>query len=434
LIKRVIYEKIWRFLAGESVFPCGGITDPNQRKDISLFGVGMKKIQRSLAAVVRSFALIACLCFLGTLLEGAPFARMVSFGDSLADTGNIRRASNGPVWPEYLAGYLNVDLEDYAHSGAKTGDIESPLGFLGQVDLFLEDAAVDGVGDRDLFTAVIGGNDFIDHFTGGGSSPIPGSIDNTVAGVKRLLKAGARNLVVWMVPDLSITPATSNLSPEQKEGVSNLTGLYNAELEVVLEDLASGFDCRLVVVDINLAFYDMIAYPEDYGLDNVFFPAEDSEWDPATSLFWDLIHPTTVAHQLLADFVLSSLEIAGLVTLVDPLIGGIPYDEEGWFESDWFGTYYTAYAPWIWHAEHGFIYRDPASSNESMFVYDDAMGVWWWTSETVYPFIFAFNPPADNVGTDVESCWLFYFEGGKTPRILGVATGADEGSFLFFGP
>ena len=166
LIKPVASARIWQFPGGESVFVCGGITDPNQRKDISLFGVGMKKIQRSLAAVVRSFALIACLCFFGTLLEGAPFARMVSFGDSLADTGNIRRASNGPVWPEYLAGYLNVDLEDYAHSGAKTGDIESPLGFLGQVDLFLEDAAVDGVGDRDLFTAVIGGNDFIDHFTG----------------------------------------------------------------------------------------------------------------------------------------------------------------------------------------------------------------------------------------------------------------------------
>ena len=61
----------------------------------------------------------------------------------------------------------------------------------------------------------------------------------------------------------------------------------------------------------------------------------------------------------------------------DPLIGGTPVDGlEDWFFSEWFGYYSTALAPWLVHGEHGFIYRYPASTNESMFVYDDAMKTW----------------------------------------------------------
>jgi hypothetical protein len=119
----------------------------------------------------------------------------------------------------------------------------------------------------------------------------------------------------------------------------------------------------------------------------------------------------------------------------DPLIGGIPIaGQEDWCQSDWFGIYCTTYAPWLFHAEHGFLYRDPESTNESMFVYDEAMGTWCWTSETMYPFIYAFNPSADNVGTDVESCWLFYFEDSRTPRVFGVVDGGNAGAALFFTP
>jgi hypothetical protein len=120
----------------------------------------------------------------------------------------------------------------------------------------------------------------------------------------------------------------------------------------------------------------------------------------------------------------------------DPtIIGGTPVDGlEDWFLSDWFGYYSTAFAPWIFHAEHGFLYLDPISTNQSMFVYDDAMGAWWWTSETNYPFLYVFDPPADNGGTDVASEWVFYFEGSSGPRSFGVVTGDHAGEFLFFDP
>ena len=106
---------------------------------------------------------------------------------------------------------------------------------------------------------------------------------------------------------------------------------------------------------------------------------------------------------------------------------------DGWFFSEWFGYYNTDHAPWIFHDEHGFIYRYPDSTYASMFIYDNAMAAWWWTNETVYPFIYAFDPPADNAGTDIEDEWLWCFEGETDPRVFSVM-GSDPVIFLYFGP
>jgi hypothetical protein len=119
----------------------------------------------------------------------------------------------------------------------------------------------------------------------------------------------------------------------------------------------------------------------------------------------------------------------------DPLIGGAPVDDlPSWFYSGWFGFYNTALAPWIFHAEHGFLYRDPSSTNESMFVYDDGIRAWWWSNESAYPSLYVFNPPADLGGTQIGSEWLWYFEGANGPRWFSVLTGDSAGLFLSFDP
>ena len=69
-----------------------------------------------------------------------------------------------------------------------------------------------------------------------------------------------------------------------------------------------------------------------------------------------------------------------------------------------------------------------------MFLYDDAMTAWLWTSEANYPYLYGFGIPADNAGTVAGDAWLWYFEGTKTPRNFGVVTGAEAGNFLFFNP
>ena len=52
----------------------------------------------------------------------------------------------------------------------------------------------------------------------------------------------------------------------------------------------------------------------------------------------------------------------------------------------------------------------------------------------MYPFIYVYDPPADNAGSDIEAEWVFYFEGSSGPRVFGVVTGDSAGEFLFFGP
>ena len=117
----------------------------------------------------------------------------------------------------------------------------------------------------------------------------------------------------------------------------------------------------------------------------------------------------------------------------DPLIGGTPLGD-GWFWSDWLGAYNTAFAPWIFHAQHAWLYRDVSSTNAATYFYDDAMVAWWYTDETNYPSVYAFDPPADLGGTDIDSAWLWFFEDANGPRWFSVLSGPSTGSFLSFNP
>ena len=73
------------------------------------------------------------------------FKRLVVFGDSLSDSGNLfgltgfppapfywmGRFSNGPTWVENLASYLDAPLENYAVAGANTDDTNNQGPFPG---------------------------------------------------------------------------------------------------------------------------------------------------------------------------------------------------------------------------------------------------------------------------------------------------------------
>ena len=119
----------------------------------------------------------------------------------------------------------------------------------------------------------------------------------------------------------------------------------------------------------------------------------------------------------------------------DPILGGTPVEGlEGWFFSEWLGFYNKAFAPWLFHAQHGFIFKSEGSTDESTFIFDLSMSAWWWTNTTTYPFLFAFNPQPDSAGTDVDTQWLFYFEETSAPRVFAIMTGSLAGQNLFFDP
>ncbi len=159
--------------------------------------------------------------------------------------------------------------------------------------------------------------------------------------------------------------------------------------------------------------------------DEVAFWGDDWNADPDGDLLVNLLDPDSDNDGV----------IDGLETTDDPLIGGTPVEGlEGWFLSEWFGFYNTDFAPWLFHAQHGFIYRFPESTNASSYFYDNAMITWWWTNDSDYPTLYAFDPPEDLGGIDIASAWLWYFEGSRGPRSFAILSGPYAGSFMYFGP
>ena len=124
-----------------------------------------------------------------------------------------------------------------------------------------------------------------------------------------------------------------------------------------------------------------------------------------------------------------AVEVAGAAEVLGGTeLGG------GWYLSDWFGSFNTSLEPWIFHEHHGFLYLNPDStSGDSLFFFDLGMSAWFWTSSTLYPNLFVFDPQADLGGTDIGNEWVFFFVDPADPRAFAVLTGSSAGQFLQFG-
>ena len=109
---------------------------------------------------------------------------------------------------------------------------------------------------------------------------------------------------------------------------------------------------------------------------------------------------------------------APLPTEITPS-GSSPFGEVsdlggGWKFSDWFGSYNDSTAPWMFHAEHEFVFIFEESTPDSVFYFDLAAGGWFWTNSSSYPSLFSFG----------RSAWIFYFVGSTGPRnFVDLGTG-----------
>src|ERR1051325_6177463 len=103
----------------------------------------MPVLSRSVRWIL-SAILLATLFSTAQVANADQFKRLIVFGDSLSDNGNLfalsgntyppppyylGRFSNGPVWVEDLAERLGVPLDDFAVGGANTDttNINGPL-------------------------------------------------------------------------------------------------------------------------------------------------------------------------------------------------------------------------------------------------------------------------------------------------------------------
>lgn len=253
----------------------------------------------------------------------------VIFGDSLSDEGRLYQAtaqqfppspffegrfSNGPVWAEHLQG----ERANYAFSGAKSdysnmltsklGEIVDHTGLFAQLDQYFEEHGelTDPAGTRYYIT--IGANDFLALVEGGDTDLerfIPDIVDNIIASAKRLRKAGATDILLVGLPDLSQIPMANNMSHKEQK----LIALASRKFNVLLESQSSHHDLKFYELDVFMA--KITSRPEQYGLTNV----EDACYDEITNIvcdnpdeyvYWDSKHPTTKVHQLFAKTLKSS--------------------------------------------------------------------------------------------------------------------------------
>ena len=218
----------------------------------------------------------------GQAIAGSPYSAIYSFGDSLSDVGNVYhytgglepaapyvngQFSNGPVWVQDLAAKLGLPAltpslrggNDYAWGGATTGfsgtlNPTNPVPTLvQQVDAFLPSPSsvapstalyTFSIGANDLF-AILGGKT-TDGLTPTQNAAAAAQVVASEAG--DLQAAGAKDLVLFDVPDLGVTPGVTINGPVASGEASALSAYFDGQ---VLTDLAPVEAAGLTVFDLD---------------------------------------------------------------------------------------------------------------------------------------------------------------------------------------
>lgn len=297
------------------------------------------------------FSMLLTVLFLSisTGATAADINHIVAFGDSLSDHGGLSAynativANGGPVvpgswtnndavpyggdvWLDYLKDELNATLDNNAIGGAMTlghedtgiqaminAELLPDLGFTGQVSTYLASSPTYNA-DKTLFTIWIGGNDCLEFFRGeyytnDPATLITDSISRIITRMGALYADGARNFLVLNLPDLSITPAFNTRDAATRTQVSGVVAGFNSALATALADFESAN------TDVRVESFDAFTYLNDVIEDDVFDNTtstylnvdENCDWDFVSFngsfdefLFFDCIHPTTRAHELVA--------------------------------------------------------------------------------------------------------------------------------------
>jgi phospholipase/lecithinase/hemolysin len=289
---------------------------------VSFVGFKRRILEMNRKKVVVGFVVVVASLVLSSATWAALFSNTVAFGDSLSDNGNIYAAtmgaspappnyfagrfSNGPVWVEYLTTFVSDNhLDNYAYGGAETGAGGAVPGLLSQVYGYGV-SNPSNLGDT-LFTVWAGPNDFF----GGGTDYI-GSVNNIILALESLDALGAQHIMVPNMPDLGRTPFLYGNAQ-----ASGLSQLFNGSLQANLDDFAAGYAGTLYRLD-TFSFLNGIEVG-DYGFTNITDSCIGSNAFPdnyalgSEYLFWDDVHPTTMAHMILA------LEAERIITSQVPL-------------------------------------------------------------------------------------------------------------------
>lgn len=301
---------------------------------------------------MHQFALVRTACALGVVAvsalcaqpaAAAPFSSLVVFGDSLSDNGNFYQAtgaaiginlpqsanyangrfSNGAVAVEYLAQGLGVSLHDYAFGGAESGLLNGAAvaagmppvlqntGVLSQIGFFQADLAGAAADANALYFLWAGANDL--QFHGFTPEVAQSAIQNLSIGVQTLYGLGARNFLLPGLVDMGLTP--SGLASGNSALLHQFSLGYNLGLTGAIDQLRALPGVHITYFDTLASQHEVLNNASSYGFNNVVdacfsgFVGEPGSTcsDPTGYMYWDRIHPSTAAHQILGQGFLAAV-------------------------------------------------------------------------------------------------------------------------------
>lgn len=308
---------------------------------------------------MKNFRRAATACGLAvTALLAAPAAQaydeLVVFGDSLSDNGNIYRAafgflptapyyqgrfSNGPVAVEVMAGKLGIPLVDYAYGGASTGrDNEylprSNSGIRGQIDAYLADLPAGKADAADLYVVSGGGNDLLAPIRSGlpvdTAALVDATVQNLAGDVLALYAAGARDVMVPLLPDLGTTyyGTSGSMSAEMLTGVSSAFNLALRQRMDALKGDSPGLTLRIFNTGAVLAdFRQALADAGGNVTDRCWTGDLQGKGgtlcaDPDKYYLFDSLHPTAIVHREIGERMAAAVAVPEPQTLA-LLLGGL---------------------------------------------------------------------------------------------------------------
>jgi phospholipase/lecithinase/hemolysin len=215
------------------------------------------------------------------------FNKIVVFGDSLTDNGNLflhdagilpksppyfnGRFSNGDVWTDGVEHYFeesaHITFENYA-LGGETAIYHNPMtGFVpytlsASVRSYLFSAYFQDK-SQVLYIIWIGANDYFEGATDAEllSTSVVNQISDTI---QRLMDLGGKNFLVINLPDIAATPYGK--IQDKRDVLAKLIRLHNEKLLAAVSTLQSNH--KNVIIrdfDINYFFADMMKYPAKYN-------------------------------------------------------------------------------------------------------------------------------------------------------------------------
>jgi phospholipase/lecithinase/hemolysin len=297
--------------------------------------------------------------FFSAFLSAAPLNKVVVFGDSLSDNGNLYeymkhqlpisppyyegRFTNGPVWVELLmdlcySQHGSDHLSDFAFGGAgisyEEDEEDDALFTLNlEIDSYLL-ANQDKVDEKSLFIVWMGSNNYLAIPDGNPEQIVEDINESLVHSLQRLADKGAKHIMVINLPDLGKSPAARDF--DAADVLSDLTTRHNIKLEQKLQDLQrSRPDVQWLFFDVNGLLMTLLDNPRAYDFTNVSDTCYEAMIEGPSSntilrmaasvkphvinynacdgyLFFDPVHPTEPAHIIMATKIKKLLDDAGI--------------------------------------------------------------------------------------------------------------------------